>query len=154
MTTKKAKTKKIKLPNKLSGLLEIAVTDMQKIRRRKGYVLNMSTWHTPDIVAGKPCHVCMAGSVMACTLSVPSSEFAEPGSSTEIDRKLRAINQMRIGNFAIAYSIGTGKTADDELETELYRIGDFVGSQYSENDERAPDRVYRKAVKMLREINL
>lgn len=70
----------VKLPDKLSDLLELAVNDAMSLENSNNYVLNMLDWHSPYVeTTGTKCNVCMAGAVMACTLKVPSYQKMFPG---------------------------------------------------------------------------
>lgn len=59
--------KTIKLPNKPSKLIRIALSDLYAIEKDKRYTIEMGRWHEPTVDAeGQPiCAVCLAGSVMA-----------------------------------------------------------------------------------------
>lgn len=143
----KRKTKQ--LPDKLSDLLDLAVTDSEECSRMKSYRLNMELWHQPN---GK-CSVCMAGSVMARTLGAGRRTYAEPRSfGDENAPKLLAINDLRNGYVANAYFRLHSELppTDSRLDVASSLIFDNV----SERTGRAPWRIYRKAARILREGGL
>lgn len=53
-----------KLPEKLSDLIFLAMTDLVAIEKNPLYTVDMDNWHEPDYSAGA-CAVCLAGAVMA-----------------------------------------------------------------------------------------
>lgn len=85
----------ILLPYKMSPLLRVAFEDVRKIRRRKGYVLHMGSFHEPK---GKVCFVCIAGAVMVCTLAVPIGKSMLPYQcGRTMNEQLEAIDYIRAG---------------------------------------------------------
>ena len=61
-----AAKKQVKLPEKPSALIRLALRDLEKVERSRRYVVDMSVYHVPN----GHCRVCFAGSVMAYTLKV------------------------------------------------------------------------------------
>lgn len=106
----KPKPKKLKHLNKfrkLSDLLEVALKDLVSVERmKKTYVVNMGLWHSPSYHdENGRCAVCLAGSVMACTMQIPTdvSEVTVVGDRSPQGQadwlKLAAINQARMADI-------------------------------------------------------
>lgn len=91
------------LPDKLSELLRVAVADAQKCEADPRYRLRMDRWHA-GMRDSPTCDVCMAGAVMAKTLGADPLCSVSPNSRPEDASKLRAIDQMRYGDFPAAAS--------------------------------------------------
>lgn len=100
------------LPTNLSGLLEVALNHVQKLRRTKNVTLNMNTYRSdypigttlshyyPDefrvrsrTTTEEECHVCMAGSIL----------YMYDMDVQYISPELRAIDAMRQGLLVSAY---------------------------------------------------
>jgi hypothetical protein len=81
-----------KLPNKLSALLRLAVSDAQKCEADPRYELDMGRWHEPITWEGNDgkdrCAVCMAGAILAQTFELLPSEEASPDGIMGIDGEL------------------------------------------------------------------
>ena len=139
--------KKHILPNKPSALLRLAVGDAKKIERTPGYRLNMSVWHT-GAGDNSDCEVCLAGSVMACTLKLDRTRSAGPGHADPgIEQKLNFINDMREGNLdAIENAV---LFDDDGVKDKVNAIGRFISNHYNFGNDRAPWWVYLKAADRL-----
>lgn len=85
---------------KPSLLIDIALGDMVKVRRRKGYHIIMSTWHAAPNTLGS-CAVCLAGSVMACSLKTPKGRSRSPLEFAS-KNQLFALNHLRVGEIGLA----------------------------------------------------
>lgn len=108
MSTRVSKSKRQRLPNKLSALILVALADLAKAERSPKYKVEMdSGWHTPN----HQCSICFAGAVMAFSLGAKRDEDLLPMDFPAADRrKLVALNQARSGWFGIAadtLAIGT-----------------------------------------------
>ena len=90
------------LPSKPSELITIALEDLAKVEKIKGYKVYMRDWHEPD---GKVCSVCAAGAVMAMRLGVKPQEDRAPSNfdGDGLGDKLRAINNLRTGGVYFAF---------------------------------------------------
>lgn len=84
------------LPDDLGNLLRVALDDVQLIRKDKRYVLDFSVWHQAAWTPRRPCHVCLAGAVLAKEFKVPANKNAFPIYTTEND-KLLMLNRLRCG---------------------------------------------------------
>ena len=108
-----AQVKLTKLPDKLSDLIDLALSDLEKARNDPRYEINMSAWHRPlkepnalyPFTAGK-CLVCLAGSVMAFSLGADSQQDKFPKDYDEDTcRKLNALDAIRLGEVNYALDI-------------------------------------------------
>ncbi len=110
------------LPDKLSALVRVAVADMVRVRRRKGYKIDLDVWH--DSGEGV-CTVCMAGGVIAGTLKAPKDkDLSAFDFQDSVENKLRALNLFRSGDIdsAIAYAHNTsvsGVIVQDDFESDF-----------------------------------
>lgn len=95
----------MRLPNKLSALLKIALTDLEAIEKSARYKVQMGSWHYPGD-DGK-CEVCLAGAVMAKRGGADRRLSLEPESfyDEKTACKLRAIDSLRGGNLRYAFSL-------------------------------------------------
>ena len=148
------KTRKIPvtLPDKLSDLLDLAVTDAIAASRKPGIRLDMSIWAEKARGPGKGASVCsvgMAGAVMTQTPGLrPTSAFALTPFHTPFEDQLLTINHMRMGDFRAPWDAGMMQQA------AVYAARRVVLDAYNERTGRAPWRVYRKAAAMLRGVGL
>jgi hypothetical protein len=112
-----------KLPKTPSKLLRIALTDLMAVEKSKKYRIDMGMWHHGAVEGGQKCEVCMAGAVMAKTLKVPDDEWRDPGdfNSSDITKKLFAINLLRVGNISEAcYFLGVKNKANMQVPVISY----------------------------------
>lgn len=115
-----------KLPEKASDLLELALNDVAKLRK-KGHKLYAYSF--VEKRQGKPCMVCLGGAVMIATL-----------------KRKYYLRLSRDARFAM-----------DEIDSMRCGLGPLyatsMGAEIRASSVRgfAPIRVYRKAVKFLRE---
>lgn len=94
----------------LSGTLEVALSDLTKVRRSKKYKPQFYSWHSAVTVTKTgttTCHVCLAGSVMAKTFNCPINKTRFPHHLGEmhgdrVRRALVALNYYRMGNLKAA----------------------------------------------------
>jgi hypothetical protein len=95
-------TEKEFLKLKPSALIKVAVADLIAVEKmKKKYTVDMNIWHDVSIEEDGTCHVCLAGSVMACTLGVDASRDIEPSQlSDKLEDRLNAINRFREGYIA------------------------------------------------------
>lgn len=87
----------MKLPDKPSELLTLALKDLEACKRDSNYSISMSVWHSFE-PNDRQCYVCMAGAVMAQTMKVPLTKMIDPAYCAET-RQLYAINEFRMGNI-------------------------------------------------------
>jgi len=110
-TVRRAAPKRGELPHVMSELITIALKDLKKAEKTKGYVVDMSDWHSQDelecrtsgggdlIRTEKVCSVCFAGSVMAFSLKVKKDAHVEPNKfGTHNANAFYALNNLREGD--------------------------------------------------------
>ena len=134
----------IKLPDRLSELIRVAVKDCRSLDPVI-YFPNSEAWHEPNdslYVEGEarePCHICLAGGVIAKSLGQSPATRVVPISfvSTELQSKLDALEEARRGRLiqALDYiAAGTHTPVippESDLEAQVNAIPDpdFPGFQ-------------------------
>ena len=89
------------LPDTLHQMLTLAVADARSINRNH-YIPSYGDWHTPK--EHGLCAICLAGGVLAGTLSVsPRSEAMPFLLNNAYFRKLEALNSSRCGEWIDAF---------------------------------------------------
>lgn len=137
------------LPDKLSDLLDLAVTDAERAEADPRYELRMGTWHRPS---GSKCLVCMAGAVMAFTLDADPARHLEPDGQNMT--KLWAIDSMREGNFEqAAKEVGVSLPAG-AADALAFVERELLEGRDGETLSRLPWPRYREAARILREHGL
>lgn len=104
--------KAVELPDTLSDLILLALDDLERAEASRQHKVDMYAWHQPDAikVRGSKCVVCFAGSVMAFTLGAEASKRLGPSNWDAVtERKLRALDQVRLGRIAIAIEVFHGR---------------------------------------------
>ena len=100
------------LPDSLADLLSLAVDDARSLDSTV-YLPDAQRWHTPTDAG--PCHVCLAGSVLACAFrDTPDLDLMPAMFSLHTYRKLHAIDHMRCGNWLDAYESLHDRSVPDE----------------------------------------
>ena len=90
---------------KPSELLEIALEDLRQASEDEAYEIKMAAWHEYHTKTDKCC-VCLAGSVLAFTLSCPREAQVELCDfSTKVKSRLTAINLLRTGDVEEAFRL-------------------------------------------------
>jgi hypothetical protein len=155
------KVNKKKLPDTLWALLETAVNDSKLVEKNPGYQLAPGdTWHdAPDEEGGK-CVVCMAGSVISCTLKVPRELTVTPDDFSEgLSSKLHAIDCMRTGDVEEAYEVLIGEGCHCEgcpgnkaevAKSALAEASEAIKEAFDDKKDRATWPAYLKAAKILK----
>lgn len=146
--------KNIKLPEKQSALLRLAVKDAQVIEKNKNYKFNMGKWHYPEYNFktnkndGK-CSVCMAGAIIANTFKVSSKKQFSPFDFEDIDTtiKLQKVDELRSGH--ISYS---GK--DEDRITAVETASSLISINFLDSKGRASWKFYLKAAEILESVGL
>ena len=137
----------IRPPNKKWKLLELALNDLRKAERSKKYVVDMNHWYKPNSV----CRVCLAGSVMAFSLSVvpdkdaPDREIVPSDLGEAWDMALLGLDSMRFGSFHCVPGVA------GELAELAYCK---AGNPTYEKDRPKWLRTIRKCVRILKEANV
>ena len=99
----------------LSGVIRLAIADLEAVENDKRYVVNMDQWHLPKGLsrlfgffsemqdAGADCVVCFAGAVMAHRFGADRDLLVCPGNYEPAVRdRLQALNAVRYGDFEAA----------------------------------------------------
>lgn len=136
-----------KLPDKLSALILVALTDLTKAERSPNYVIEMKDWHRPN----SHCSVCFAGAVMAFSLKCDPKKFVNPedlGKRTA--RKLFALDDARLGYFEAATQ-ELGLSSRQQLKARVVEI-ETGGIPYYGDPDFKP--TLRKAARALAKIGL
>lgn len=93
---------------KPSELITLALDDLAKCRADPKFEINMQEWYTPEWGDKGPCHVCLAGAVIAQTLVPDHLEYDDDAlhqlspsswseSEPEIEQRLNALDEFRTG---------------------------------------------------------
>jgi hypothetical protein len=97
-TTTKKRIRKLRLPDKPSSLILVALKDLRRVEKLKRiYRIEMGDWHRSN----SHCSVCLAGAVMTRVCS--PKEDVVPGDSRfscDVTNKLLALNDFRAGYVA------------------------------------------------------
>ncbi len=140
---------------KLWRLLEMAIDDAQRMRRRKDVTLSMGDWLR---FTNEGCFACLAGCVMLANGATPAlaNEFGDVlPSRLDDERKYRSINSMRSGEFEWAYCQAYGfEVRTETRERVLSDASDCVNETYNSESGLADWRSYRKAIRILKAANL
>ncbi len=133
------------IPTTLSGLLEAACDDMATVRKMKSRVLDMDTYCS---VYGSKCYVCMAGAVLDRRLGWGGKalKFGDV-EGLIVPPWAMAIDEMRKLDFTAA-AAWLGLCLHEEVIASLHSL---YRDSFMMTTNRHPVRVYRKAVKILRE---
>lgn len=145
----------VKLPNKLSELLRLAVRDAQAVEQRDGYRLDMLVFHEPR--RGGSCAVCMAGAVIANTLEGDPSCDLAPADFDQDTWRLWAIDSMRQGAFVDALNELLHPNERDATRLDRRACNQaraLVEAAYRRNINRAPWPVYLEAADILAKAGL
>ncbi len=132
----------VPLPDKMSDLLEVAVTDAQEAQKIPGMGLDMSNWVHEGM---NKCRVCLGGAVM---LRRKHRTYVSALKDESDQTKIRALDYMRTGNFFTASYDMLGEDLPDELGRELE---DIVLKRFNNNTGRTRWEYYTRCVKLLRE---
>lgn len=140
--------KEMKLPDKASQILRVAIGDLRLVFADSRYKINMRRWHTqqrknypaPD----QKCGVCLAGAVMAKSLnaridfSYSNIEFLE-------SKKLRMLDYIRSNNL-ISGLVEIYPKIKKEQRNEIYcRWSKFVKENFTDKN---LGREYRETVRI------
>lgn len=98
--------------DKLSKVLALALADLRKAERMKGFEVHMDWWIS---TRGATCKVCLAGSVMAMRFSLRQM----PGGDMPEENKMMALEDLRNGNVRTAYWELTGKYGHGDLDRRV-----------------------------------
>ncbi len=97
--------KKTRIPRKPSALIRLALKDLKAVEKDKRYIVDMGEWHyfQPEM---KKCEVCLAGSVLAKTKTLPLASTRR-----DVPRWALALNAFREGDISHGLKhLGISKT--------------------------------------------
>lgn len=117
-----------KLPSTPSKLITLALDDLAKVEKMKGYQVDMRYWHTSQTGLGDQtvCSVCLAGAVMVCELKANRAETHFPWSlGADNYDKLKALDLFRrgtlLGGIEFLRKIPTSETKRAALDRIIGR---------------------------------
>lgn len=135
---------RIKLPNKPSKLIELALKDLKKCEKSKKYKIDMLRWHT---FMRSKCYVCLSGSVIAQTLKIKPTIRAKPVGtfnfnsavqkrfSKDTKNKLQALNFFRVGEIKLGLvELGMGSDGNLRDSIHICRYKDNKKAFYKDMD--------------------
>ncbi len=91
-------SKQLKLPDKLSSLITVALKDLERVERSKKYKVYMENWHVPN----SHCSVCLAGAVMSRVVSPKQRVGYLEIFDNLLWNKFNALNYIREGRVRSA----------------------------------------------------
>ncbi len=114
MTTEK------RLPKTPSILIKLALDDLNKVERFKGYRVDMNSWHLYS-EKSEICAVCLAGAVMVQTLKAPQNESIYPSTfPLDTNGKLAALDFFRLGSVGHGFNrLGLFSKEGDKFNREI-----------------------------------
>ena len=130
------------LPEKMSDLLELAISDLKKCENDPKYEIGMRYWHT---FTNPVCLVCLAGSVLAKTLEVPRDAFlSDTGSlpsgltdehgNPSFSRQMECLDYLRRGRIRDAYRSLHNLFDEDDFPVDT--LHEYGVTEYKENRNR------------------
>lgn len=152
----------IDFPDTLPEMVIAAVGDAQKIEKDDRYELDMTFWHQAKgdpiyyamidgriqkVTTTKRCHVCFAGTVIACRSNTPHFSSTSPTSfDPTFKKKLYAIDAFRTGQVWSAYSL-----IGSDIPKNAEAVTCFILEHYDDVLRRAPWEIYLEAAQHLRD---
>ena len=107
----------MKLPDKPSELIRLALADLALCAADPNYRIDMGEWHKPEHGV---CQVCLAGAVMAKSLNAPRAVELYSSDFPENRQKITALNDLRTGDVSMAFeSLGLDSS---NLDLPLDRV--------------------------------
>ncbi len=139
---------KVKLPNKASDLIDLALHDLELCERNSKYKINMQNWH--KLKDDNLCHVCLAGSVIAQTLKYPMKTVL-PCHIINYELELLTLDRFRIGDVMEGLCMYIPNKKYKNFDFNL----DFNGFDYDYmNNKKKWKLRMRKLIRDLRKENL
>ncbi len=110
-----------KLPELPSKLIRLGLSDLEKVEKIDGYIVNMvmGSWHTPTPTG---CAVCFTGAVMAMTFKTTPTATVVPYApyfSHQDKDRLHALNSFSNGHIGGAVSDYLGRAISVKLEKKI-----------------------------------
>ena len=122
------------LPNKLSDLILVALSDLKAVEKVKAYKIDMGKWHALNS-SETACQVCQAGVVMARSLDCPIGSDVTPSDyPRSINRKLIALDSVREGSISDALYLMGIKVKTVDQSNLVDELDEGKGVSYSSYD--------------------
>ncbi len=148
----------VRLPEKISDLINMAIDDIEAIEKMENYVIDMGTWHeTTKFDDGvEKCAVCMAGAVMVNTLKANYDQTIFPlsyaGNDPYTAQRLMALNSFRIGDLEGGWNdIHENEDGDNDCVWPDGLEEDVEVDQYDVNPELFKEQM-RNIAKMFADV--
>ena len=138
---------KVKLPNKASDLIYLALHDLELCEKNSKYKIDMGRWHR--FRDDNLCYVCLAGSVIAQTLKYPILKTVLPSQLINYEKKLIALEKFRVGDVWGGLIILNKKYKNFDFNLDF----NGCGYDYMDNKKKWKLRM-RKLIRDLRKENL
>lgn len=121
----------VKLPEKPSDLIRLALKDLILVERSKIYDVDMGEWHLSmeDEERGVTCAVCFAGAVMAQTFKTPMTASPSPKDMPYQSynwKRLEALDYFRTGCIAGGLLMISSKFEQTYLSSKYIEIFDKI----------------------------
>jgi hypothetical protein len=140
----------MKLPNKPSLLLSLALKDLEKAERSPKYTIDMGVWHKPSPGRRGHCQVCLGGAVLAFSLKF--DPYVDVTSTSYLSvhclgQKLSAIDNFRKG--CVRSALGDlGIRQESGIQVVDRRVENY------HHDAKAFKRDMKTLIKDLKQMNL
>ena len=153
----------VRLPEKPSDLIRLALKDLALVERSKIYDVDMGEWHTTrkDEERGVTCMVCFGGAVMSRTFQTPINKYALPEQMPYKAynwNRLDALNEFREGRIQFGLSSIDRKFSQTYLSSKHKDIFDKVEKLSNlldyHHDPALFKRSMRKIANLLEEMEL
>lgn len=123
------------LPEKMSDLLELAISDLKKCENDPKYEIDMGYFHQPIHDGTHPvCLVCLGGSVFAKTLEVPIDVHDISNFEKSMFRKMDCLDYLRRGRIRDAYRSLHNLFDEDDFPVDT--LHEYGVTEYKENRNR------------------
>ena len=138
------------LPEKPSELIRLALHDMELCEQDDRYIIDMDAWH---VAFENKCYVCLAGSIIAKSLSADIFRSAVPRDyNTEIIAKLLAIEEFRLGYVYNGIRLLVLEQFMSKGPDYLFELFDSLNYKYVDRDiikyEENPEKFTRQMHKL------
>lgn len=114
---------KVDLPDKLSDLIDLAVSDYKALDQSR-YYPDSERWHVPYYVDNRACAVCLSGAVIANTFRGAIEFKYSPKDFEGSEDKLHALDRVRAGGIWSALDL-LGVYAVDMTPVQVDVVADM-----------------------------
>lgn len=87
----------MRLPNKPSKLIRVAIHDLEEVEKNPRYRVRMYRWHYNSVLEPGVCQVCLAGSVIACRSGIAPNKTLGGHYRLPCQAKMFALDDFRRG---------------------------------------------------------